>query len=313
LRGTWPRRTAGTYQLNVTEAEVVLSAAIVGLPLLISDPTQERPLLEMLWRVLMATTNLSPTASGAAWTRSAAYDRLDPSEKVAVSYFLGMLQSELVATGLLGYTHLVHVDRLLLLAGKTLSGKRPDFLALQFDSAGTRIYAATVESKGRTNRFDQGALETAKKQAQATPSIQGLTPREAIASESSFDRADVWTSALLDPDWDGEFLNMGTDIFLLAYYGPVIDAGRESGSARETNNRFEFMVPGLPLTISLPKEIATAVDRARSLRPEQRVDSSLLTDAYWHARGNASGPSRGDMFRASFERDEDSGRLFRRK
>ena len=132
-------RLVSTKGRNTTQMDLtlILSAAVVGVPFPVPNPLKQRPLLEMCWRALMAQTNLKPDNSLQAWTKSAAYNRLDPSEKSAVSHFLGMVQSRLLSLRL-GYSHPVHVDRLLQRAGKPLIGSRPDFLAVSMVPMGNR-------------------------------------------------------------------------------------------------------------------------------------------------------------------------------
>jgi hypothetical protein len=64
LLGSWSHRSGGCGKRRVAESDIIRSAALVGLPLLSSDPTRERPFLEMMWRAMMATTNLRQTKSG---------------------------------------------------------------------------------------------------------------------------------------------------------------------------------------------------------------------------------------------------------
>lgn len=277
LLGPWSHRTPTSGKLKVSEADIIRSAALVGLPLLSSDPTRERPFLEMVWRAMMATTNLRTTKSGKRWTRSAAYDRLDPSEKVAVSYFLGMLQSHLMAQKL-GYSHLVHVDRLLTLSGQKLSGKRPDFVAVSIGAAPGTVYGATWEAKGRTNGFDDAALTKAKIQAARTPTIAGLTPVETIASEAYFDVDDnTWRAKLKDPDWDGTYMKAGLETYLMAYYLPILAAAAEGGEAAVVDDVRIMRLPVLGLTVSIPEMLAEATIRSAQLELDEREQEGVMS------------------------------------
>ncbi len=281
LLGTWTKRQTGAQSITATSADVMRSAAIVGIPLLASDLAAERPLLEMMWRMMMVKANLRPSSGGLHWTRTDAYDRLDPSEKVAVSYFLGMVQSHLIATKLLRYSHLVHVDRLLVAARAPLKASRPDFVAIHMGSGAARTHAATWEAKGRTNAFDSKALKTAKDQAKIVPLIAGLKARETVASEAYFaTKTDVWEAKLRDPEWAGTRIDAGLETYLLTYYLPIIRAGRETGNVEQNDEAFEFTVPGFDLTVSLPRALSDAVDRAEGLDVEERDEAKLVTTAY---------------------------------
>ncbi|MGV2982069.1 hypothetical protein ACNPNP_00065 [Microbacterium sp. AGC85] len=285
----------------MTEADIVRSAAVVGIPLLSSSPWMERPFLEMLWRAMMATTNLSPTASGKRWTRSDAYDRLDPSEKVAVSYFLGMLQSHLMALQL-GYTHLVHVDRLLTMSGQKLRGKRPDFVAVSLGTAAAMTYGATWEAKGRTNGFDDTALTKAKTQAMKTPAIAGLTPVEAIASEAYFDKEDqTWRAKLRDPDWDGDYMKAGLETYLTAYYRPILEAARQGGTTDTIDGLRVLRLPSLDLTMTLPESLAEATELSFKLPLEERESEQLMSSTF-HALAEEFSPEWGpDLLRITLD------------
>lgn len=280
LLDPWTKRVTGARDITVDPADVMRSAAIVGLPLLATDLTRERPLLEMMWRMMMVRTNLKPTTTGSAWTRSESYDLLDPSEKVAVSYFLGMVQSHLVATKELGYSHLVHVDRLLKAAGQPLQNSRPDFVAIHLGPNGKRTHAATWEAKGRTNGFDSGALNTAKDQAKVIPLIKGLKARETVASEAYFHpKTTVWSAKLKDPDWEGEELEIGLETYLLAYYSPLVKAGRQTQQMEVVGEDTVFTVPDFSMTIGLPTELVVAVDECVKVEADARDEQKLITRA----------------------------------
>ncbi|MGX9901321.1 hypothetical protein ACW0JT_18255 [Arthrobacter sp. SA17] len=94
--------------------------------------------------------NLSVTRS--AIRRSTAYDRLDPSEKSAVSYFLGMTQASVIAEKVLGIAFTAHLDLVMTALNILLRKKsRPDLLGV--DAAGT--IATSIETKGEVRRLQQ--------------------------------------------------------------------------------------------------------------------------------------------------------------
>ncbi|MGN7222677.1 hypothetical protein ACTHQN_07440 [Curtobacterium flaccumfaciens] len=259
LEGFGSARTP-SQSVSVSLLDLLFTAATVGMPTLASHPGSARPLLEMQWRMAMVAAYLRITDGGTRWTRSDAYDRLDPSEKISVSYFLGMTQAALMSQLALGYPHLVHVDLLLAQQGVPLKGKRPDFVAV--NPTAPRRYSATVEAKGRTNRFDQDALDKAKQQATLIPAVNGLVPRETVGSEAYFDDSEHWTSHLVDPDWEGETLSFGLETYLLVYYRTIIDAGRESSTWNRADDEYQFVVPGFPLQLQIPATMVDAYDRS---------------------------------------------------
>lgn len=272
-------RPLGVQSVPVSTLELLTSAAVVGMPTLASHPGSRRPLMELIWRTSLVRANLRPTAHDRHWTRSDAYDNLDPSEKTAVSYFLGMTQAAITTKLVLGYPHLVHVDVLLRHQQAPLTGTRPDFVAV--DPGNAAAYAAVVEAKGRTNGFKRDALAAAKAQTASTPTIRGLRPREAIASEAYFNAADQWSSVLADPDWAGRELNFGLETYLMLYYGNVIGAGREAPTWERDGDSFRFDVPSLPLVLRLPAPLVDAYDASREYaNDEQRDAQAPLLSTY---------------------------------
>jgi len=244
----------------------------------------------MIWRIAIVLANVRPSADGFSWSRSKAYDRLDRSEKIAVSYFLGMVQAQLTARGVLGYSHLVHVDALLLAEGVPLTGMRPDFVAVQLGKRRSEVYGATVEAKGRTNGFDATALAAAKTQARVIPMISGLTPRETIAAEAHFGDSSEWAAVLEDPEWEGERLQIGLEGYLMVYYETVIEAGRETDSWALGDEEFRYSIPGYPFGVRIPRRLVEAYDKTVLLSAEEREQSGLMSEACFtlskeHQRG----------------------------
>lgn len=104
----------------------------------VSLGTHPRPLVELCWRAALVGANLEHDASADRWRKAAAYKRLDPSEKSAVSYFLGMTQAKITSEMLLGVPYLVHLDAVLALLGQTTNQSRPTSWALTLPRASTR-------------------------------------------------------------------------------------------------------------------------------------------------------------------------------
>lgn len=269
-------------QVPVTPLQLFVCAAKVGMPTLSSPTAATRPLLEMLWRIGMVSANVRPTADGSRWTRSDAYDRLDPSEKSAVSYFLGMTQAALMSRYALGYPHLVHLDRLLKQQGLPLKGKRPDFVAISpAQKNSVTPFGATFEAKGRTNGFDQAALDKAKEQAKLIPKIRGLAAVERVGAEGYFDEFDHWSAILADPDGEGIELELGLETYLLVYYRNIIEAGSQSGTWGQVDDHHQFLVPDLPIVLSIPSQLVNACEASANI-PENKArdEAGLIIGTY---------------------------------
>ena len=283
LCGTWPSRPATLPStMTISKADLLKSAAIVGAPLMVSTPYCRRPIVEFLWRQLMIEANLVTSLNGNGWERSPAYNRLDPSEKTAVSYFLGMTMSHL-ASQHLGYSHLVHVDALLISAGQKLIGSRPDFLAADITPSGSLVYVSTWEAKGRTHEFDKKALAKAKSQATKVPSIL-KTPIESIGCVAYFDdKTGLWAAKLEDPQWNGTLLDLTLEDYLLAYYEPLVQVSIESETRESTEDLTVFNIPTFPARIALPRKIEEAVIESRQLNESDRNATQPIISAFIEA------------------------------
>jgi hypothetical protein len=92
------------------------------------------------------------TQWGGYVARSDAFKDLDPLEKAAVTYFLGLAVAKLLAARLLSVPWLVHLDRVVHTLGIRLSGRsRPDLIGYGH-SRGWIV----VEAKGRSSKLPQG-------------------------------------------------------------------------------------------------------------------------------------------------------------
>jgi hypothetical protein len=212
---------AGTRSLSFTIQELMWAAVTVGranfLHVLSSGIFSE---YEILYRASIIVANLALSRN--AVVKSSAFESLDPSEKSAVSYFLGLTFSKLLAQKLLGVPWLLHADVYrdqFLRAGVPLrSGtgrQRPDLIGL--DSNNDWI---VLESKGRSNVMDKNVLATAKAQTNNLIDIGGIPPKIRIAVVTHF------VNGQLKVDWadpekqDQQGLNLLTnrEEYLSNYY-----------------------------------------------------------------------------------------------
>jgi hypothetical protein len=188
-------RLAGRQSLSFTWAELVWSAISVGraelLHLFRYGPFSA---FEMVYRAAILYANLNQTNSNRL-RRSSAYDGLDPSEKSAISYFMGMTLAKLFADKLLDVPWLMHLDvyRAQLGPAFLTGNSRPDLVGQNI----SRDWIA-VESKGRTNDLDQVALDRAKEQVENLSTIGGVAPVLRIALLAYFDDGTL-ACALDDP------------------------------------------------------------------------------------------------------------------
>jgi len=196
--------------------------------------------------------------------RSEAYSRLDPSEKSAVSYFLGMAQASVTMTSLLSVTNLVHLDAIMALRGIPSTASRPDFLGL--DRHQNEIVA--VEAKGRTRGRTADLTRRAKAQSRALPNVVGSSVT-CVASIASFDSEGCWTAYLEDPPKNSKVAseyeaigNLTTADLLVAYYLPIVAtmfaAQADRGPSGDT---FVVRIPAVDVDVSIPTGIADALGK----------------------------------------------------
>ncbi|MGH9635673.1 MAG: hypothetical protein ACRD72_12650 [Candidatus Angelobacter sp.] len=208
----------GTHELPVSWAEIIWAAVSVGKAQL-QDLTLYGVFsaFEMAYRIAMMYANLRENPSGYI-CRSSAYNGLDPSEKGAISYFVGLTMSKLLVGRLLSVPWLMHLDVYrLLLAPILLADSKPDMVGLTV--AGQWV---VVEAKGRTNRFVASVLAAAKDQTQQLTTIQGVAPTLRVASLSSFDNG-ILHVAIDDPNEERARLAdlpLTPELILENYYRP---------------------------------------------------------------------------------------------
>lgn len=168
---------------------------------------------EMRYRAYMIWANLYEDHGHLK--RSPAYEHLDPSEKGAISYFLGMTVAKLFALRLFSAPWMVHLDRLVDYESVGLVGRsRPDLAGV--DTRGRWIL---LEGKGRTGAYSSYAMARAKEQVEQVRDIGGMPPYLRIAAQSYFD--DSLAVRLVDPEKprpNSVSLNIDLDDLATKYY-----------------------------------------------------------------------------------------------
>jgi hypothetical protein len=178
----------------------------------------EFSLFEIAYRAAIVYANLRDNGAGRI-RRSEAYDGLDPSEKGAISYFLGLTMAKAFAERRLGVPWLMHLDVYREELAAELAGRsRPDLVG-QTDS-GDWI---AIESKGRTKGFDAQALDRAKEQAQMLEKVGGQAPALLIGMVTHFANRELQFRVSDPPHRDrGErvHLTLTRSRLIEAYYRP---------------------------------------------------------------------------------------------
>jgi hypothetical protein len=250
----------GTHTLGVSWAEIIWAAISVGRGGL-GHLTQYGvySVFEITYRAAMIYANLREDPSGLL-TRSSAYDGLDPSEKGAISYFVGMTFAKLFLHRLLGVPWLMHLDVYRQQLQPILAGKsKPDFVGLN-----TAQDWVVVEAKGRTNEYEESVLQRAKVQTQQLTTIQGSQPVLRVGSLAYFSAGNL-QFAMRDPKGDSrrekiKDLPLAKDALLIAYYRPFQVLLREAARVETIMvNRHGYRMVALQeleLWIGLSQEVA---------------------------------------------------------
>jgi hypothetical protein len=144
------------------------------------------------------------------------YVEMDPTEKVFVSFSIGMTISKLFSSKLLNtpwLEHVANIDQRIRVNKRTKS--RPDLIGLN-----SRKEFIIVEAKGRTSKYSNTAQKKAKEQAKVISNIAGTMPVLRVASQSYFtDHLEVYFE---DPEEVVEKpLEIITDVnsYFKSYYG----------------------------------------------------------------------------------------------
>jgi len=239
-------------EVHATLADLVRGAVTVGSrPVGLGIPP--RPFMEVCWRAAIAAANI--VEDGSRWIRSAAYERLDPSEKSAVSYFMGMTQAEVMCKKLGLASHLVHVDAVRSVVFGNATGRtRPDLVGVDASLS----YSILVEAKGRSGGWDQEVIDKAKAQVTALTPIVNMTPTR-VASHAYFGD-DGWCAWLVDPEGGFGDARSGFSLeaVLIAYYRPIVAAMHAGGLTDEGRYLANFRVsrlPGMDMSLGLPESI----------------------------------------------------------
>lgn len=154
---------------------------------------------EALFRLSLVRMALEQAGPGSRVLRRTAVARsLDPTEKGAVNYFLGMAVAKLFADELLSVPWMVHLDVFRAQLSAVLNSRsRPDLI-------GQSIYGQWValECKGRVSAPNREAKTKAKQQAQRVVSIGATAPAYAIGAITYFRNGSLrffWEDPETDP------------------------------------------------------------------------------------------------------------------
>jgi hypothetical protein len=268
----------GTHTLDVSWAEVVWAAISVGRRSL-GHMAQYGvySAFEITYRAAMIYANLREDPAGTL-SRSSAYDGLDPSEKGAISYFLGMTLAKLFSHRLLNVPWLMHLDVYRQQLQPILVGKsKPDFVGLN-----TTYDWIVLEAKGRTNEYEESVLQSAKVQTQQLTTIQGNQPVLRVGSLAYFS-AGTLQFAMRDPKGDSgrekiDDLPLVRDTVLRDYYSPFQVWLREASGVRRTkvaDRSYRIVaLPEFELSVGLSLEVERQLPVVKPVKEQHSSDDN---------------------------------------
>jgi hypothetical protein len=184
------------------------------------------------------------------------YQKLDSSEKGALSFFLGQAQAKLFAHDIFRISRFVHYDKYLEHIGRTRRKTRPDFIGFRPD--GTAI---AVEAKGRSGRWDEKLVKSAKDQVAALPDIAGYADPIRYAHLAFFDNGE-WQARLIDPPSQQNTEPLSPEFLTLAYYGQIVAAvqggviSREPVEGADGRLYLQARFPNVDVSILVRQDIA---------------------------------------------------------
>ncbi|TBF35225.1 hypothetical protein ELG88_08355 [Rhizobium leguminosarum] len=259
-----PSYGLGAYeQISATWEDIVWAAITVGRPNIHYVFRYGRPsLYEALFRLSMIRMALEQARPYQYYPlrRTAAFKALDPTEKGAVNYFLGMVFCKLFAATHLDIPWLLHVDVFKdQLNASFLTGRsRPDLVGQ--DVTGTAWGA--FESKGRASNPSAQDRLKAKDQARRILSVDGIICAPLVASFTYF-RGDTLKMICEDPEGrdSGERLRSGDGQWEHYYRAALALAEIDSEEATEDLQRrdeLDLIVEIHPKILHLLREGAWA-------------------------------------------------------
>lgn len=217
--------TNGLGVLDTTWAELLWAAVTVGRPnrnyvFMHGDASRYEAIFR--WSLVrMALEQGGPRAFRIRRTNAA--KTLDPTEKGAVNYFLGLIFCKLFAARLLDAPWALHLDVFGSQVGAVLTSRsRPDLIAQT--GAGEWV---SLEAKGRVSPPSLDAKTKAKSQALRIVSVGGFTPRWHVGGITYF-YGDALKFYWQDPPADQQDHRNGIKIsvnpkVLRHYYAPVLE------------------------------------------------------------------------------------------
>jgi hypothetical protein len=213
---------------------------------------------EAIFRISLTKMAVEQAWPMCTWLqRTGAFKALDPTEKGAVSYFLGMTMCKLFAAKRLDTPWLLHLDAFGDQYGAKAGGRsRPDMIGQSAKSGEWTSF----ECKGRGDKPDDGTKRKAKEQAKRV-SVNDEPCRLHVAAFTYFER-DNLTFYWADPPAGGEPIDLQVrDEHWRHYYLPAIELFRAHGGFADGTaaEKLSAEVRELDLRIEVAPPVADAL------------------------------------------------------
>lgn len=256
----FPHHPNGEFELEVTWDDILWAAVTVGRPNRACVFQHGfSSFYEAIFRWSMIRMALEEDAAGFL-RRTGAERSLDPSERGAVSYFVGMTLCKLFAAKLLDTPWLLHLDVFRPQLDAQLSGRsRPDLIGQESNQAKWHAF----ECKGRTSPPDVEAKRKAKSQASRVIRVAGFPVSLQVGSISYF-RKDALRYYWCDPppETEEELVIPEPDFEWGFYYGPTVQTFRYAAEQTDRRGAYEpggFQVAEADLNVSFRPDLIDLV------------------------------------------------------
>ena len=233
----------GTGTFTFTSDELLDAIYTCGMPWTNLIPsitkkrTKELQFKKTMIEAALKSSSRGPASGNLLKQNPNCWNYLDPSEKRAVDYYLGMFFSKLISSKLFNVKYVVHLFLVEKMPSVSLiynSKRRPDFVG--FD-ASKNAYCL-FEAKGRQDK-KLSVLTDAINQLKAVSSINGRNPFPMVATMVYFNGAKNEVAlAIEDPVGEGRKDEIEIDVkkLLRTFFEPIQEVIYEEDGKQEDSN-----------------------------------------------------------------------------
>lgn len=242
---------------------------------------------EALFRLSLVRMALEQNRRGRL-SRTAAARTLDPTEKGAVNYFLGLTMCKLFAAELLDAPWMLHLDVFRpALDVQLASRSRPDLVGQTQNGEWLAL-----ECKGRISPPDSAVKKRAKQQSMRVVSVSGSKPTFHIGGVAYF-KNDLLQFYWCDPEPDEEIRNpirvRPTTEAWRHYYRPALELVQSSPSYFAQMREQPVLMPieQADIKIGIEPEVLRRLDAAQWQEARSAARTLPIAETVYHADGIA--------------------------